>query len=89
MRAIVARLGAALFLIAYLFWFAGAGLWARLVSFRTARKASVKPWAGLAESENNDGLGEASAADAGFVTGVSGSGENVRLEQRFPENSLS
>ena len=29
MRATIARLGAGLFLIAYLFWFAGGGLWAR------------------------------------------------------------
>jgi hypothetical protein len=29
------------------------------------------------------------AADAGFVTTVSGSEENVALAERFPENGLS
>jgi hypothetical protein len=46
-------------------------------------------WAGLPESENSDGQGAASAADAGFVTVVSGSEENVGLAEGFPENSLS
>ena len=35
------------------------------------------------------GQGVASAADAGFVTVVSGSGENVGLAEGFPENSPS
>ena len=29
------------------------------------------------------------AADAGFVTGISGWGENAALADGFPENSLS
>jgi hypothetical protein len=29
------------------------------------------------------------AADAGFVTGISGWGENVALADGFPKNSLS
>src|SRR5260370_15017124 len=62
----------------------------RWVSRRTARKASTKFWARLPESENNDGPGAASAAaDAGFVTGVSGREQNVAVADGVPENSLS
>jgi hypothetical protein len=62
----------------------------RSVSFRTLRKASTKSCARLAESENNDGLGasSAAAADAVFVTVVSGSQENVVVAGRFQKNSL-
>ena len=62
----------------------------RSVSFRTVRKASTRSWARLPESENNDGQGAASvaAADAGFVTMVSGWGENVALADGFPGTSV-
>jgi hypothetical protein len=64
--------------IDWISWSSGeSGAARRSVSFRTWRKASTKFWAKLPESENNDGQGAASvaAADAGFVTTVSGSGE--------------
>ncbi len=49
-------------------------------------KASTRFWARLPESENNDGRGAAklAAADAGFVTTVSGWEENVALAKGSP-----
>jgi hypothetical protein len=59
------------------------------------RKASTRYCTGslarLPESENNDGQGAAgaAAADAGFVTILSGPEENVALANGFPDKRSS
>ena len=63
----------------------------RSVSSRTVRNASTRSWARLPEPENSDGQGaaDAAAADAGFVTGISGRGKERCSGDLGSRDSLS